>query len=290
MISCRSLSSESLTNLLILKLIFSLSTAYHTISLDHVRGLTEGLGVPFEQMEKMIVLSTQSRKVSVRIDHRVGCIRFGSATLESPEMRGQLTALAKRLTTACAIISPPDTSSAVAERSALYSDVRASLEAEHIATLERRVVIEKRKEEAERLVREQKKAEAAAKRAEELARKAEEDRRLAREQKMREREKLQKIQEEMEAMEKKRYLTAMGKDVENITVDELKEVDTAKLAKEHAEKTNKKREEEERKIKEASKQVRIVDPLRCTKLFPVYSCCPLRNFSTHRSSTTSSGP
>ena len=111
-------------------------------------------------------------------------------------------------------------------------------------------------------MREQKKAEEAAKRAEELARKAEEDRRLAREQKMREREKLQKIQEEMEAMEKKRYLTAMGKNVENITADELKEVDTAKLAKEHAEKANKKKEEEERKIKEASKQVRTV--ARCS--------------------------
>lgn len=244
-----------LTNMLILKLIFNLSAAYHTISLDHVKKLTSGLGVSFEQMEKSIILSAQSRALSVRIDHRAGCIRFGTAALESDEMRGQLSILAKRLTAACNIISPPDTSSIADKRATLYAGVRSSLESEHINTLERKVVIEKRKEEAERLVQEQLRAEEAQRKAEELARKAEEDRRLAREQKMREKEKLQKIQEEMDAMEKKRYLTAMGRNVENMTAEQLKEVDTAALAKEHADKANKKKEEAERKVKEAARQL-----------------------------------
>jgi translation initiation factor 3 subunit A len=246
---------EPLTNMLILKLIFNLSAAYHTISLDHVKKLTAGLGVSFEQMEKSIILSAQSRALSVRIDHRAGCIRFGTAALESDEMRGQLSILAKRLTTACNIISPPEVSSIAAERAALYAEVRSSIESEHINTLERKVVIEKRKEEAERLVQERLRAEEAQRKAEELARKAEEDRRLAREQKMREKEKLQKIQEEMDAMEKKRYLTAMGRNVENMTVEQLKEVDTAALAKEHADKANRKKEEAERKVKEAARQL-----------------------------------
>ena len=246
---------DPLTNMLILKLIFNLSSAYHTISLDHVKKLTSGLGVSFEQMEKSIILSAQSRALSVRIDHRAGCIRFGSAALESDEMRGQLSTLAKRLTAACNIIAPPNVSSITAERAALYADVRSSIESEHINTLERKVVIEKRKEEAERLVQERLRAEEAQRKAEELARKAEEDRRLAREQKMREKEKLQKIQDEMDAMEKKRYLTAMGRNVENMTVEQLKEVDTAALAKEHADKANKKKEEAERKVKEAARQL-----------------------------------
>ena len=72
---------------------------------------------------------------------------------------------------------------------------------------------------------------------------------------MREKEKLQKIQDEMEAMEKKRYLTAMGRNAENMTVEQLKEVDTAALAKEHADKANKKKEEAERKVKEAARQL-----------------------------------
>lgn len=246
---------QPLTNVLILKLIFNLSAAYHTISIDHVKNLTSGLGISFEQMEKSIVLSTQSRALCVRIDHRLGCIRFGNAALESDRMRGQLSTLAKKLTMACNIISPPDFNAISAERAPIYAEVRANLEYEHLATLERRIIIEKRKEEAERLVQERIRKEEAARKADELARKAEEDRRLAREQKMREREKLQKIQEEMESMEKKRYLTAMGRSVDKMTAEELKTVDTVALAKEHAEKTNKKKEEAERKVKEAARQL-----------------------------------
>jgi translation initiation factor 3 subunit A len=233
---------QPLTNVLLLKLIFNISAAYHTISLDHVKKLTSGLGVSFEQMEKTIVLSSQSRALSVRIDHRAGCIRFGSANLESEEMRGQLSTLAKRLSIACNIISPPDVATIRSERAALYTEVRSTLESEHVATLERKVVIEKRKEEAERIVQEKLREEELQRKKEEMARKAEEERRLARESKLREKEKIQKIQDEMDAMEKKRYLTAMGRSVENMTVEELKEVDTAALAKEHAEKANKKKE------------------------------------------------
>ncbi len=244
-----------LTNVLILKLISNLSMAYHTISLDHVKTLTAGLGVSFEQMEKSIVLSTRSRALSVRIDHRMGCIRFGDANLEGDGMRGQLCALARNLAAACDVIRPPDVIAVNSTRAPIYAGVRSSLEHEHLATLERRVVIERRKEEAERLVQERLKQEEAAKKAEEAARKAEEDRRLDREQKMREREKLQRIQEEMDAMEKKRYLTAMGRSVENMTAEELRTVDTAALAKEHAEKANKKREEAERKVRETARQL-----------------------------------
>ena len=41
---------------------------------------------------------------------------------------------------------------------------------------------------------------------------------------MREKKKIQKIQDEMDAMEKQRYLTAMGRSVENMSLEELKEV------------------------------------------------------------------
>lgn len=77
-------------------------------------------------------------------------------------------------------------------RAPMYAKVRSTLEHEHLATLERRAVIERRKEEAEKLVQLRLREEEAAKKAEEAARKAEEDRRLDREQKMREREKLQR--------------------------------------------------------------------------------------------------
>jgi translation initiation factor 3 subunit A len=59
----------------------------------------------------------------------------------------------------------------------------------------------------------------------------------------------------MDAMEKKRYLTAMGRSVENMTAEELKTVDTAALAKEHAAKATKTREEAERKVRETARQL-----------------------------------
>jgi len=244
-----------LTNVLLLKLISNLSAAYHVVSLDHLRNLTAGLGVTFEQVEKTVVLSTQSRALSVRIDHRAGCIRFGNAALESDGMRGQLSTLAKRLEKACVILSPPDLAPVKEERTALYAEVRSTLEAEHAAALERKAVIEKRKEEAERLVQEKLREVERQKRVEELARKAEEERRIAREQKLREKEKIQKIQDELEALEKKRYLTAMGRNTENMSAEELREVDTAALAKEHSEKVNKKKMEAEHKVQLASKQL-----------------------------------
>merc|ERR1712071_578573 len=124
----------------------------------------------------------------------------------------------------------------------------------------------KKKEEAERKLREAVKKldymvravrieEMRLKAEKETATKLEEQRRLAREQKMREREKLVKIQKEMEQMEKKKYLKAMGKNTEEMGAEELETIDTVKLMKEHADAANKKKEEAERKLREAVKKL-----------------------------------
>merc|ERR1711966_74361 len=71
----------------------------------------------------------------------------------------------------------------------------------------------------------------------------------------------------MEAMEKKKYLEAMGRNTEKMTDEDLAAVDTAALAKEHAEKANKKRDEAERKVKEAAKKLDyIVRAIRIEEL------------------------
>jgi translation initiation factor 3 subunit A len=263
---------KPLTSVLLLKLLHTLSESYHTISLDHIKSLTSGLGISFIEVEKTIVSTSHNKGKSssslrVRIDHRASCLRFGDATtagLESDVMRSQLTTLSKQLSSVCSIISPPDEVHAAAIRQAVFSDVRANLESEHEAMLARKELIEKRKEETERLAQEKLKEERRIKAEREAAAKAEEARRLEREQKLREREKLAKIQREMEAMEKKRYLEAMGKNTEAMTEDQLAAVDTAALAKEHAEKANKKKDEAERKVREASKKLDYI--VRATRI------------------------
>merc|ERR1712071_157506 len=58
-----------------------------------------------------------------------------------------------------------------------------------------------------------------------------------------------------EQMEKKKYLKAMGKNTEEMGAEELETIDTVKLMKEHADAANKKKEEAERKLREAVKKL-----------------------------------
>eukprot|EP00559_Dactyliosolen_fragilissimus_P001990 CAMPEP_0184867174 /NCGR_PEP_ID=MMETSP0580-20130426/25278_1 /TAXON_ID=1118495 /ORGANISM="Dactyliosolen fragilissimus" /LENGTH=1007 /DNA_ID=CAMNT_0027367265 /DNA_START=292 /DNA_END=3315 /DNA_ORIENTATION=- len=276
---------QPLTNILLLKLIKSLSKSYHTISLDHVRSLTSGLGVTFTQVEKAIVTSgsglviqTSSRKSSssvieslkVRIDHRSNCLRFGSAAsdyanrLDSDSMRMQLTVLSKQLASVCNIISPPDINESITRRQTLFGEVRAVLEQEHTEMLARKDRIEKRKEEGERLKEELKKVEEQKRLQAQANARVEEEKRLLREQKLREKEKQEQIRKELEATEKKRYLEAMGQNVEALTMEELERMDPDALAREHAAKSAKKKDEEERKVKEMQKKLDYI--VRATRI------------------------
>jgi translation initiation factor 3 subunit A len=200
---------KPLTKVLLLKLVVNLSQAYHTVSMDHLIKLTSGLDMSFEEVEKSIVLLTQTKTLSVRIDHRAGCLRFGDSTLEADTMRMQLTVLSKQLEAVNQILTPADTSGAKSIKAKLYSEIRSSLDSEHDAVLERKNLIEKRKELAERLAQDKTREEQRVKAEEEAARRAEEDKRIAREQRIREQDKLRKIQQELENQEKKRFLQAV---------------------------------------------------------------------------------
>jgi translation initiation factor 3 subunit A len=250
---------KPLTSILLLKLLLNLSSAYHTVKIDHLKQLTSGLqGMTFEHVEKATVLFTQTHKgLVVRIDHRAGCLRFGDAQLESDAMRSQLTVLAKQLESVCQVLNPDVAGAAkrASDRTMLYSTIRQTREADHAAILERKALIEQRKEEAERLTQEKVREEQQKKAAEEAARKAEEERRIAKEQQLREQEKVKKVQREMDNMKKQQLLTALGQNTETMTQEEISQIDTAKLQKEHADKLNKKKEEAERKTKEEAKRL-----------------------------------
>lgn len=246
---------KPLTRVLLLKLIVNLSSAYHTVSIAHLKKLTGGLDMTFEQVEKSIVQFTQSKTLSVRIDHRAGCLRFGSAELESDLMRSQLVVLSKQLQQVSYILNPVDYTKILEARKNTYDSIREGLPAEHEALLERKNFIEKRKEEAERLAQAKIREEQRIKAEEEAARKASEEKRIAQEQKTREQDKQRKIQLELENKEKKRVLLAMGKKTEDISEDQIAKIDTEALQREHQEKINKEKEEAERKMKEAAKKL-----------------------------------
>uniref|UniRef100_A0A7S3PZF8 Eukaryotic translation initiation factor 3 subunit A n=1 Tax=Chaetoceros debilis TaxID=122233 RepID=A0A7S3PZF8_9STRA len=264
---------EPIISVLLLKLMHSLSASYHTISLDHIKSLTDGLGVTFTQVEKAII-STATHKnttpLRVRIDHRANCLRFGDisgssdAQFESDAMRSQLTILSKQLHRVCNVINPPDLASIDSDRQALYANVRDIVDQEHSDLLQRKDLIETRKEETERLAQEELK-EKETKRIEAITNaKAEEQRRLVREQHLREKEKQDKIKKEMEMTEKKKILKAMGQNVETMTATELTTIDADKLVKEHAAKAAKKKDNAERKVKEVQRKLDYI--VRATRI------------------------
>lgn len=247
---------EPLTQVLLLKLIVNLSKAYHTVSIDFLQQLTTGLGMSFEQIEKNIVVFTQTKTLTVRIDHRAGCLRFGSVQLESDGLRSQLTTLAKRLTmTVSESLEPIDPAIQVQRQAVVFDEIRTSIATEHAAVLERKSKIEQRKELEERKAQEKILQAQRIKAAEEAARRKEEELRMGREQRLREQEKLRKIQQEMETQEKKRVLQAMGKNVEEISEQQMASIDTVALQKEHQAKLNKKKEDGERKTRESAKRL-----------------------------------
>ncbi|KAL3945639.1 MAG: hypothetical protein SGBAC_000295 [Bacillariaceae sp.] len=245
---------KPLRSVLLLKLLWNLSSAYHTVRIDFLKGITDGLGMSFENVEKEIVLFTQTHKgLIVRIDHRSECLRFGDAQLESDSMRSQLTVLAQQLDKVCQTLAP--TEAKPVDQSQLYQSIRENREADHTRMLERKNWIEQRKEEMERLAQEKVRLEQETLAKEEAARKAEEELRIQREQRLREQEKQKKIQREMENMKKEQLLKAMGHNTEVLTAEEMAKMDADKLAKEHQEKQNKKKEEAERKIREEAKRL-----------------------------------
>jgi len=259
---------EPIQSVLLLKLLWNLSSAYHSVRIDFLKELTAGLGMTFEQVEKAMVLFTQTHKsLVVRLDHRAGCLRFGDAQLESYTMRSQLTSLAQQLEKVCKSLSSDASTSKNEARSQLYDSVRESRDADHTKMLERKAWIEQRKEEIERLAQEKVRQEAEKTAAEDAARKAEEDRRIQREQKLREQEKQRKIQQEMENLKKQQLLQAMGHNTDALTQEEIAVLDTAALQKEHQDKINKKRDEAERKTKEVAKRLdHLVRAIRIEEL------------------------
>jgi len=264
---------QPLISVLLLKLLHALSASYHTISLHHIQSLTSGLGVTFTQVEKAIVSAATAKHTSplqVRIDHRAQCLRFGDSTvrhratapgsgkgypLESGSMRSHLTILSCRLQSMCYTINPPDEKTLQLSRMALYNSVRSTVDREHDSMLMRKDLIEKRKEEAERVAQERLKEEEMKRLEAQQNAIEEEEKRLTREKQIREKEKMDRIKKELEMTEKREYLKAMGQNVDAMSEDELVAIDVDELAKQHATKAAKEKDDAERKVKEMEKKL-----------------------------------
>jgi len=259
---------QPLQSVLLLKLLWNLSSAYYTVKIEFLKDLADGLGMTFENVEKSIVLFTQTHKgLAVRIDHRSGCLRFGDVQMESDVMRSQLTVLGQQLETVVSTFAPDSSDAEGKARADLYQSVREVRSEEHKKLIERKQRIEQRKEKIQRLEQDKVRLQEQQAAAEVAARKAEEERRIYREQLLREEEKKKKIAQEIENTKKEQLLQAMGHNTDAMTLEEVAEMDTEKLQKEHQAKINKKKEMAERKTKEAAKHLdHLVRAIRIEEL------------------------
>jgi hypothetical protein len=177
-------------------------------------------------LEKIIVVAVKEKALAVRIDHQTNCLRFGEVALESDHMRTQLTTLATQLVKVNAIIKPmASDEKAVKARANFFAKVRSTMEHEHLTTLNRKNIIEYRKEEQEkREIEVQKQAELQLIEAEK-ERQALEKERQDQERKERERKKREKMLGELNLITTKELLKKSGVDTSNIKTLTERETD-----------------------------------------------------------------
>eukprot|EP00891_Asterochloris_glomerata_P003711 jgi/Astpho2/3711/Aster-04897 len=124
--------TASLQQVAVLRLLQQLSQVYSVMRVDSLEALVPFMG--FSDVEQLIVDAVKHDFLQVRIDHRNGTVHFGAPQLESEQLQDHLSTLSKRLSRALTMTRP--------DRPEDHEDnVRANA---------RKLMIERRKEEAER--------------------------------------------------------------------------------------------------------------------------------------------
>ena len=265
--------AEPLARLAVCRLVAQLGEVYSCVTLDHFKSLLGDLPLDYDDVEKLLVGATPTVKGAApvaRLDYRRKCLRFSSAPRggDRPSAvagggRDTLSVFGFKVDEALdqirKVTAPPPEVLAkrAAERERLFAAARDSADADHEKCLARKAVIERRKEEQERLQQEKAKAEAAEKARLEEERKKDEERRLEKEARDREREKLAKMKAELQLQEAKETMKALGKDVGD-EVAGMAEAERQKLIQETRDAATKKQKAEEQRLAEQAKRVDYV--------------------------------
>jgi translation initiation factor 3 subunit A len=236
------------------RLFQQLSQVYETVDLNFAESLAkfpEPYQITRGTIEKFIMNGNKKGDLSIRMDHATGVLSFdadvfasskavhagsgaGSAESEtgtvqrlqstpSEIVRSQLTRLAKCLHTTCFYIDPTYNEARIKAYEAALARAKAGAEEEHRDILARKVIIQKRKDEASELHAKKEKEKARQKRLQEQVLAEAEERRLAQEQKDREEKRLRDERDRVRREELKKQIAdlkigpnAIDIDIENI--------------------------------------------------------------------------
>ncbi|CAK7263816.1 eukaryotic translation initiation factor 3 subunit A [Sporothrix epigloea] len=221
-----------LQQVILTRLFQQLSQVYETVDLEFVESLAqfpEPYQVTRATVEKFIMNGNKKGDLSIRMNHATGVLSFdsdifssakavhtgsaaGSAEAEAKSVqrlqstpseivRSQLSRLAKTLYTTCYYIDPSFNQARIDARNDALARAKAGSEQEHLDTLARKDVIQKRKEEASELQAKREKENAKLKKMRELALLEAEQQRQQQEQKDRELKRLEREREQIRQAE-----------------------------------------------------------------------------------------
>eukprot|EP01041_Mallomonas_annulata_P007659 gene7659-15674_t len=256
-----------LQRIIVLRLIQQLSKVYTAVKMDFIKSLLVGLDLSYFEVEKIIIDGVARKQLSLRLDHSTGCVRFGASVSMGPALESKMLDISSKLNIVAAALEKTvhaTKKDEISSKRRVYLELVAS-EVDDISTvaLERKMIIERRKEGLERLQIEKQKEEEKRKEIEEAKRREEESHRLAREETQRNEAKMKQMNDKIQRAKIKSAFLAIGKPIDENTLVELDEAALRQLlAEAQSEATRAKGEEQKKLLDEAKRLDHITRALR----------------------------
>ncbi|GAQ81367.1 eukaryotic translation initiation factor eIF-3 subunit A [Klebsormidium nitens] len=239
------------------KLLAQLSSVYQTVRITHLCKL-----IPFGDfgyIEKVAVDAIKYGFLPAKIDHKMGTVRFGIQDLESDRIKNHLVILARRLNKAVSLIHPEAADDKGKGKARSVAELSERILKEHKLALVRKVIIERRKEDAERSALEQERLEEEKRLQKEALAHEAERKRQAQDAHRRQEERIKAEIAEKEEAEAQALLAAQAakkggkKNLEKVLKKEGGKLNKRQLMEEALTESIRERQELERKLSKLSK-------------------------------------
>ena len=147
--------SVPIQKVVVVRAMQQLARVYNSIKLEFVKNLFSSIEISFNQIEKLIIDAVTKKQLNVRIDHHGGCFRFGTTTAVASAIDTQILDLGNSLYKILKTTKSQKNVGLVEEsqkRQNYLNLVGSKSDQDHAQSLERKMIIEQRKEALERLV------------------------------------------------------------------------------------------------------------------------------------------
>jgi translation initiation factor 3 subunit A len=246
----------------VVRVMQQLSRVYSALKMDFLQRLLSGLeDISFNAIEKIMIDGVSRKQLQVRIDHRNGCLRFGSSGAATAEtIETQVAQLGKTLNGVAHSLQLSLGTAKVADdaaqaRKEYFLKVLDAAAGEHQMSVDRKSLIERRKEELERLQQDRQKEEQRLRDHDEERRRRMDEMRLVEEQRQREEEKKRKLLQRQEVLRAQKELERLGVFMDEAVLMDLTPAARSGLITDAKNEALKAKEEEGRRVNDQAKRL-----------------------------------